>query len=515
MKKNNKKFKIFILGIWIGIILTIFSIKISNYIINSNYLIDSKILRSWSTQITVKVFCNTNESEYFSEGSGVLFAKKNNTYSVLTNSHVINSMYNCKIKTYNNKIYDAKINKDLNQEKLDIAILTFSELENEYKIVSLSRSSKFLGTNIYASGFPIDSKKIKILEGNLDIKLNKPLIGRYQIGYKLDIEQGMSGGPIISYSGKLIGINGRRNNPIGIFEKSHPIYKYIDGTTPNILHNELDYYSWGIPTENFNNYLPKEPYLISMINLFKNKSLIFIILIILGTITPYIIFNTDQIFNIKKIKYMEKFTVKIKVEAVNTKKWKYESTGVIIGKDSNNSYYVLTTGHSIARNNKYKVITQDGKKHDCRIIKYEDQIRDQENKKLDAAIITFKETKDYTLPFLNSDEESLISIYSLGWNKYEKRKFIEGIIGEYDAPYQISVYDYINVIYYYLKNEKNRFEVGMSGSPIINQNLEVIGIHAYGANKLNLRKFKGISIYRLLPTLNKIQNEYDQNIFKL
>jgi S1-C subfamily serine protease len=57
----------------------------------------------------------------------------------------------------------------------------------------------------------------------------KSLQEGYQIGYTNDVEQGMSGGPVLNQSGQLIGINGGLKHPLqGIIA-----FTFIDGSVPS------------------------------------------------------------------------------------------------------------------------------------------------------------------------------------------------------------------------------------------------------------------------------------------
>ncbi|MFM6861261.1 MAG: hypothetical protein ACKPKG_11490, partial [Dolichospermum sp.] len=65
----------------------------------------------------------------------------------------------------------------------------------------------------------------------------------YEIGYTSDIQQGMSGGPIISNRGNLIGINGISSYPL-----VNSAYVYTNGKIPT--NTEIQGFrklSWGIP----------------------------------------------------------------------------------------------------------------------------------------------------------------------------------------------------------------------------------------------------------------------------
>ena len=70
----------------------------------------------------------------------------------------------------------------------------------------------------------------------------------YQLGYTNNVENGMSGGPVIDAQGRLIGINGRLKHPfIGI-----NAYVFTDGSMPSKKQFlQMETLSWAIPIAKF------------------------------------------------------------------------------------------------------------------------------------------------------------------------------------------------------------------------------------------------------------------------
>lgn len=68
------------------------------------------------------------------------------------------------------------------------------------------------------------------------------------MGYTNDIEQGMSGGPVLDQYGRLIGINGRlKYPPQGIIA-----FMFADGTVPSKkLFQQMEALSWAVPSATF------------------------------------------------------------------------------------------------------------------------------------------------------------------------------------------------------------------------------------------------------------------------
>jgi hypothetical protein len=78
-------------------------------------------LQEKAAAITVKIL----STDFL--GSGILLNKQNSVYTVLTNAHVLradNPRY--RIQTPDGEIYKADVQKDVNFQNYDLAILQFS-----------------------------------------------------------------------------------------------------------------------------------------------------------------------------------------------------------------------------------------------------------------------------------------------------------------------------------------------------------------------------------------------------
>lgn len=70
----------------------------------------------------------------------------------------------------------------------------------------------------------------------------------YQLGYTNDIAEGMSGGPVLDISGKLVGINGKSKYPLGGID----VFKLADGSVPSqAVFRQMEALSWAIPIDTF------------------------------------------------------------------------------------------------------------------------------------------------------------------------------------------------------------------------------------------------------------------------
>ncbi|MTJ21615.1 tetratricopeptide repeat protein, partial [Dolichospermum sp. UHCC 0352] len=199
-------------------------------------------LQTIAKQITVRVRDKERGA------SGTIFARKGNSYLVVTNSHVVRRINNINIITADGQKYAAKILPNTNFDKFDLAIVEFTS-NKKYCLPSeiADRIASFdinLETPVMATGYAVSEDKLVLITGEVQQIISQPsLKDGYEIGYTGDIQQGMSGGPIISNTGNLIGINGISSYPL-----SNTAYIYTNGKRPtNTEIQEFRKLSWGIP----------------------------------------------------------------------------------------------------------------------------------------------------------------------------------------------------------------------------------------------------------------------------
>ncbi|PPJ61455.1 S1 family peptidase, partial [Cuspidothrix issatschenkoi] len=200
-------------------------------------------LQTLAKQITVRVMGDNNS------GSGTIFAKKGNSYLVVTNSHVLLGVNKVQIKTPDNQIYSAQIlpntNSDkLDFDKLDLAVLQFTSNQNYCLPKEIASFDINTDTPVIAAGYSSSKGEMLFRTGTVKQIISQPsLKDGYEIGYTSNIQQGMSGGPIISSLGYLLGINGISPYPL-----DNSAYVYTNGKRPtNPEIQEFRKTSWGIP----------------------------------------------------------------------------------------------------------------------------------------------------------------------------------------------------------------------------------------------------------------------------
>jgi S1-C subfamily serine protease len=217
-------------------------------------------------------------------GSGIIIYQQGSVYQVLTNAHVLRSAdppY--QIQTPEGRIHPAKLLKNINFYGNDLGLLQFTSSRN-YAVAKFGKSSHLkVGDEVFATGFafPLETSQITpanpilpsqkqevntiypasteesisfmFTAGKFSLKLDKALTGGYQIGYTNQVEQGMSGGPLLNRQGELVGINGLHANPLW---DAPDLYQ--DGSTPSpALQQQISQLSWAVPIETFVRLVPR------------------------------------------------------------------------------------------------------------------------------------------------------------------------------------------------------------------------------------------------------------------
>lgn len=174
-------------------------------------------------QIAIPITVQINGSDTGS-GSGVIIAKQGNTYTVVTNNHVVCNPENpvkCSsditytVRTYKGKEYRGtprRLQKSGNDP--DLAVVTFNS-PDEYPVATLGNSDLAQPTvEIYIYGFPIlqnrfgDQRQPEVTKGSITGRgQNEP--GGYILRYTAPTWEGMSGSPVFDTDGRVIGIHGQ------------------------------------------------------------------------------------------------------------------------------------------------------------------------------------------------------------------------------------------------------------------------------------------------------------------
>jgi S1-C subfamily serine protease len=209
-----------------------------------------------SRQVTVRILAKSGS------GSGVIVARKDKTYTVLTCQHVLDvdkgGQYS--ILASDGKIHAARLKPISNPTTNDLALVQFDS-QIDYQVVKLGNSNLLTrDVPVFAAGFPNyhtvnqdeiedtrnwGTKAFRFTEGKVSMVLkNQSLPNGYSLGYTNDVQVGMSGGPVLNSKGELIGINGRLKYPIQGIE----VFTFADGSKPSqAMFEQMEPLSWAIP----------------------------------------------------------------------------------------------------------------------------------------------------------------------------------------------------------------------------------------------------------------------------
>jgi WD40 repeat protein len=188
-----------------------------------------------STMVSKKAEEITVKIDNCVSGSGVMYQRQGNTYSVLTVAHgVTDSRLPCEIYTPDGSRYEASQPK-IPVPGVDLSVLTFQS-QKDYKLAKWGNSEKVgQGQTVYVAGFPAitEAKPIRqfTFEGGTISSTGKQDSG-YGLTYNNITQPGMSGGPVLDRRGKVIGIHGRgdrdgQGNKIG-WNLGIPIATFLD-----------------------------------------------------------------------------------------------------------------------------------------------------------------------------------------------------------------------------------------------------------------------------------------------
>ncbi|QYX34109.1 serine protease [Sphaerospermopsis torques-reginae ITEP-024] len=223
-----------------------------------------------ANQVTIRILTKSGS------GSGVIIKHEGQTYTVLTNHHVVvdSPEHGYEILTADGIIYPAQQLNGVNDNSFDLALVTFTSPE-EYLVVGLPKSKVISeGQKVYVSGFPAwhfvfnGNDIIKLEEtrtwgvsafqlktGMIKMQLTKTLPGGYQLGFTNDFFPGMSGGPVLNQQGELIGISGLLKYPF----QGIDAFTFTDGTIPKEEdYLEMEALSWAIPINSVLDFLKQQ-----------------------------------------------------------------------------------------------------------------------------------------------------------------------------------------------------------------------------------------------------------------
>ncbi|MEA5497549.1 serine protease [Limnoraphis robusta] len=241
------------------------SINLNNKLLALSYSHTSSIgisAEEIARQVTVRILTNPGA------GSGVIIGRRGNIYTVLTNNHVVidsrDNRYT--ILTSDGLTHSAQWLDSIQFPDADLALMEFRS-DRSYRVVELGNSSTLeTGDTVYAAGFPNwdmsdwrngiydtrdwGTRAFRSTVGQVEMILPLPLTRGYGLGYTNEIEQGMSGGPVLDGNGRLVGVNGRLKYPL----QGMSAYTFENGTQPSASQfQQMEALSWAVPISRFRN----------------------------------------------------------------------------------------------------------------------------------------------------------------------------------------------------------------------------------------------------------------------
>jgi len=144
-------------------------------------------------------------------GSGVIVDRKDNTYFVLTNHHVVRNPDRYEVETSDGSRYPVYQMQEL--PGFDLALVQFQS-KKIYRVAEFGNSDQLAGgAKVYATGFPVpgperEQRSYRFSAGQFQ-RYQPTGDNGYTMVYNSEVIPGMSGGPVLDGIGRVVGINGR------------------------------------------------------------------------------------------------------------------------------------------------------------------------------------------------------------------------------------------------------------------------------------------------------------------
>ena len=221
------------------LLLICFFLTTNNFALGTNEI--SQILKSSTVRISLWENYDTADKELYAGGSGIVLNKYKETYFILTNAHVLLSEFclidsadeNCEDLLHDDSItltvdttdssfeYPVTDKDFFYWEEIDLAIIAIDgamyEEMDDFKKLEIGGMWHPLQT-VYSAGYPLVLGNYKdyrdifydtcVINAGIFDAAGKEELSNYSIVHDCNIAGGMSGGPLVTQDGKLLGING-------------------------------------------------------------------------------------------------------------------------------------------------------------------------------------------------------------------------------------------------------------------------------------------------------------------